>query len=61
MQGSTEMGEHGAQPLAVHDPPRQIAKLVLHADELPSQAGGARSRRTFMTKKRLIMGDDAAT
>uniref|UniRef100_UPI0015D95C85 hypothetical protein n=1 Tax=Escherichia fergusonii TaxID=564 RepID=UPI0015D95C85 len=58
MQGSAEMGKHGAQPLAVRDPAGQIAKLVLRAGELASQSRSARSSRPLMATERLIMGDD---
>lgn len=58
MQGPAEMGEHRAQPLAVHDPAGKIAKLVLYASELPSQARSTRSGRAFTPKKCLVMDDD---
>lgn len=58
MQRPSEMGKHGAQPPAVHDPAGKITELVLHAGELPSQSGGTRSGRTFLAEKRLVMGDD---
>ena len=58
MQGPPEMGNHGAQPLAVQDPAGKIAKFLLHAAELASQSRSTRSRRAFTAKIGLVMGDN---
>lgn len=58
MQRPPEMGKHGAQSLAVHDPAREIAEFALNAGALPSQSGCTRSGRTFLAKECLVMGDD---
>ncbi|CAN7675316.1 hypothetical protein LJR235_005302 [Pararhizobium sp. LjRoot235] len=58
VQCTAAMGEHSAQPAAIHDPAGQIAKLVLHASKLPLQSYCARSGRTFLANERFAMGDD---
>lgn len=58
VQRPSEMGKHGAQPPAVHDPTGTIAELVADACELSSQSRPARTGRTFLAKKRLVMGNN---
>ena len=58
MQRPSEMGERGAQPLAVHDPAGKITDLVVDAGELPSQSRRTRSGRTFVAQIGLVMGDN---
>jgi hypothetical protein len=52
------MGEHGAQPLAVRDPARKIAKLVLDAGELAEQSVSAWPGRaiTYSFANRRVTG-----